>query len=81
MRRISLVGVSGSGKSTDGRRLATSLGLPFVELDAIFHQAGWRDLPTDEFRTRVRDAVATDAWVVVATTRLSRTSCGIELKP
>jgi len=64
MRRISLVGVSGSGKTTAGRRLAASLGVPFIELDAIFHQAGWRDLPTDEFRKRVRDAVAADAWVV-----------------
>jgi len=64
MHRISIVGVSGSGKTTVGRRLAASLGIPFIELDAIFHQAGWRDLPTDEFRRRVRDAVATDGWVV-----------------
>ncbi|HEX3565995.1 MAG TPA: shikimate kinase [Acidimicrobiales bacterium] len=58
------MGVSGLGKTTAGRRLAASLSVPFIELDAIFHQAGWRDLPTDEFRERVRDAVAADAWVI-----------------
>jgi len=64
MQRISLVGVPGSGKTTAGRRLASSLGVPFLELDAIVHQAGWHDLPVDEFRARVRDAVSGDAWVV-----------------
>jgi adenylate kinase family enzyme len=47
-----------------GRRLAASLGAPFVELDSIFHQAGWTDLPTDEFRRRVADLTTGDTWVV-----------------
>jgi adenylate kinase family enzyme len=64
MRRVSIVGVPGSGKTTIGRRLATSLGVPFVELDEIFHQPGWEDLPLDDFRSRVSDAVSTDEWVV-----------------
>jgi adenylate kinase family enzyme len=64
VQRISLVGVPGSGKTTAGRRLAGLLGLPFIELDAIMHQAGWCDLPVNEFRTRVRDAVRGDGWVV-----------------
>lgn len=34
-RRIVVMGVSGSGKSTLGRALATTLGLPFVEGDAL----------------------------------------------
>ena len=64
MQRVSLVGAPGSGKTTVGRRLAASLGVPFVELDSIFHQAGWRPLPRGEFRARVREALAADAWVV-----------------
>jgi adenylate kinase family enzyme len=47
-----------------GRRLAASLGAPYVELDSIFHQSGWTDLATDEFRRRVTDLVAGDAWVI-----------------
>jgi adenylate kinase family enzyme len=64
MRRVSVVGISGSGKSTLGRRLAASLQVPFVELDAIFHQPDWQDLPTAEFRSKVSEAVSGDAWVV-----------------
>jgi adenylate kinase family enzyme len=64
MRRVSVVGISGSGKSTLGRRLAASLQVPFVELDAIFHQPDWQDLPTAEFRSRVSEAVSGDEWVV-----------------
>jgi len=64
MRRISLIGVPGSGKTTAGRRLAASLDVPFIELDAIFHQSGWRELPRDEFRTRVSEVIAQEGWVV-----------------
>jgi adenylate kinase family enzyme len=64
MRRVSVVGSPGSGKTTFGRRLASRLDVPFVELDAIFHQPDWNDLPSDIFRTRVCEALAGDRWVV-----------------
>jgi adenylate kinase family enzyme len=64
MRRVSIVGVPGSGKTTIGRQLAASLEVPFVELDAIFHQAGWEELPRNVFRARVRALLDTDGWVV-----------------
>jgi hypothetical protein len=35
-----------------------------VELDAIYHQPGWTELPEEEFRSRVDLAVASDCWVV-----------------
>ncbi len=64
MRRVSVVGNSGSGKSTLARALATRLGVPHVELDAIYHQPGWQPLPVAEFRARVDRAIAGDGWVV-----------------
>jgi adenylate kinase family enzyme len=64
VRRVSVVGNSGSGKTTLSRRLAVALDVPHVELDAIFHQPGWTELPVEEFRRRVSDAVAGDGWVV-----------------
>jgi adenylate kinase family enzyme len=65
MRRIVIVGCTGSGKTTLARRLSTRLGLPHVELDSIYHQPGWAPLPADEFRQRV-DARLDDAigWIV-----------------
>jgi adenylate kinase family enzyme len=44
--------------------LAASLGVPFVELDSIFHQPGWVELPVDDFRKRVTEALTAPAWVV-----------------
>jgi len=64
VRKISVVGNSGSGKSTIAQALAAQLGVPWVELDAIYHQPGWQPLPADEFRARVAAAAAADGWVV-----------------
>jgi adenylate kinase family enzyme len=64
MRRVGVVGNSGSGKSTLGRQLAHALAVPFVELDAIYHQSGWQPMRREEFRARVAAAVAGDGWVV-----------------
>jgi adenylate kinase family enzyme len=62
--RISIVGTSGSGKSTLGKAIATRLGLPFIELDAIRHQANWVELPDPQFLARVKEITDTEAWVI-----------------
>jgi adenylate kinase family enzyme len=64
VRRVSVVGNSGSGKSTVARELAGILGVPHLELDAVFHQPGWVPLPEDEFRRAVGAAAARDCWVM-----------------
>jgi len=64
VRRVSVVGVSGSGKSTLGRELAARLAVPYVELDAIFHQPEWTPLPEEHFRRRVTAIAAGDGWVI-----------------
>jgi adenylate kinase family enzyme len=64
MRRVSMVGNSGSGKTTTGRMLAERLGVPFLELDSIFHLPGWQERPLEEFRAEVAAAAAGDGWVI-----------------
>ena len=65
MQRVAIVATaSGCGKTTVGRSLAAILGVPFVELDAIHWQAGWRELDADDLRRRVAPLVARDAWVI-----------------
>jgi shikimate kinase len=44
-RAIVLVGMMGSGKSSVGRRLATRLGLPFVDADAEIETAAGMTIP------------------------------------
>jgi len=62
-RRFSVIGCSGAGKTTFGKRLAARLGCPFIELDAIVHQPGWTRLPEPDFRARVTCALSGPAWV------------------
>jgi hypothetical protein len=64
MRRVSVVGPTGSGKTTFAKSLAASLGVPHVELDALFWQPGWRESSVEDFRARVASAIAEDAWVI-----------------
>ena len=75
MRTLWLVGMSGSGKSTVGPRVAGALGADFVDLDQVITLAAGCDIPRifehegeEGFRERERDAVASIAGgpVVVA---------------
>jgi adenylate kinase family enzyme len=64
--RIVIIGTSGSGKSTLAKRLAVSLGLTHIELDAINWQPGWVGLhqtDPDEFLRRTQAAIAGEHWV------------------
>ena len=63
VQRIAVIGTSGSGKTSLARRLAAELDAPHLELDAVFHQAGWTPLPDDDFRAEVTAFCAGDRWV------------------
>jgi adenylate kinase family enzyme len=64
VRRVSVVGNSGSGKTTVAIGIANALGVPHLELDAVFHQPNWEPLERELFRARVSQFVAGDGWVV-----------------
>lgn len=62
-QRIVVVGATGSGKTTLAVQLAQRLGLPHVELDALYWGPNWTEPPRDEFRQRVSAALAGPRWV------------------
>ncbi|HZE29573.1 MAG TPA: shikimate kinase [Gaiellaceae bacterium] len=66
MKRVNVKGSSGSGKTTFGQELAERLGVPYVELDALHHGPNWSEPTDEEFRARVREAMAAapDGWVI-----------------
>jgi adenylate kinase family enzyme len=64
VRRVSVVGTSGAGKTTLAAALARVLDADFLELDSVFHQPGWVPLPREEFRRRVAVVVAGERWVI-----------------
>jgi adenylate kinase family enzyme len=72
MRRVHVVGSSGSGKTVIARQLAQALGVPHLELDSVHHQSGWTELPDAEFRVIVTNAAEADGWVIDGNNRTVR---------
>ena len=63
MNRIHIIGPGGSGKTTLAAELASALGLPHIELDAIHWEENWQEPPRDIFREKVTKALSGDGWV------------------
>ena len=63
LRRVVIIGTSGSGKSTSGERLAKALGSAFIELDELYWAPNWQPKPTADFLALVRQAAAAERWV------------------
>jgi hypothetical protein len=61
--RIVVVGRTGSGKTTLARGLAASLGVPHVELDALYFGPQFSTVPVEVLRERTIDAVSGERWV------------------
>ena len=68
MRKVAVVAsASGNGKTTVGRELSRRLGVPFVELDALVHGAGWAEVSDEDLRAMIEPTLRSDGWVVDGT--------------
>jgi adenylate kinase family enzyme len=61
MQRVLVSGISGAGKSTLARRVAAARGLPYHELDALHHGAGWVKRPS--FEADVEAIATSERWI------------------
>jgi len=64
VKRVSVVGNAGSGKTELAQRIAAAIGVPHIELDAIHHLPGWDPIDPEEFVTRIGAIASTDGWVI-----------------
>ncbi len=63
-QRISVVGTTGSGKTTIAREISGRLKLPYVELDALYWDENWTGVSDQIFRGRVITATKATEWVI-----------------
>jgi adenylate kinase family enzyme len=64
MRRVVVVGNSGSGKTRVASAIAEILGLPLLELDSVMHREGWDSGRGPKFQEEVADFAKGDRWVI-----------------
>lgn len=60
-RRILVAGTSGSGKTALATRIAAVLGIPHVEIDALYHGPNWTPRPS--FVEDVEALIVQPGWV------------------
>lgn len=64
MRRIVIIGNTGSGKTMLGKRLSEKSGIGVVDLDNLHWLPGWQARDRDDMRRLVADVAARDRWII-----------------
>lgn len=64
MQRISIVGTTGSGKTTLAKQISLRRNLPHIELDYLHWEPNWVEVPNQIMRERVSQALSGNSWVV-----------------
>lgn len=64
LKRINVVGTSGSGKSTFGKNLAKCLSIEYIEIDKVFWLKNWTCPSDEEFFPKLETALEKKTWVL-----------------
>lgn len=62
-RRVLVIGMAGSGKSTFSLALSERTGLPVIHLDLHYWKPGWLRPSESEWREKQRHVLAGEAWI------------------
>ena len=64
MKRINVIGTSGSGKSHFSKRLAEKLNFQYIELDAMYWKSNWEEPEIDTFLSELEETLESQDWVL-----------------
>jgi adenylate kinase family enzyme len=62
-RRVLVIGMAGSGKSTFSRALSAKTGLPVIHLDLHYWKPRWVRPSEDDWREKQRCLLASEDWI------------------
>jgi adenylate kinase family enzyme len=71
-KRVVVIGVTSSGKSTLAEKLAKRFDMCFIELDALHWEPHWQEAPLEVFRARLEKATQAEKWIVAGNYGLVR---------
>ncbi|MES2620931.1 MAG: adenylate kinase [Bacteroidota bacterium] len=64
VKRINIVGTTGSGKSAFSKKLSRISGIPYVQIDQIYWGADWYEPTDEEFFPKLREALNREQWIL-----------------
>lgn len=62
--RISIIGISGSGKSVFSRELTKKTGLSLFHMDQLFWKGHWQEVPESEYLVEHAKLISKDSWII-----------------
>lgn len=63
-KRISIIGISGSGKSVFSRIVAEKTKLPLFHMDQLFWKGNWEEIPEQEYLAEHQKLIQKDRWII-----------------
>lgn len=64
MKKVIVIGCSGSGKTTFSEKLRDRTTLPLFYLDAIWHKPDRTHISREEYDERLSEILALDSWII-----------------
>lgn len=63
-KKIAIIGISASGKSTFSRELQKLTGLPIFHMDKLFWRGRWEEVPEQEYLAEEQKLLQKDQWII-----------------
>ena len=62
--KILIIGISGTGKTTLGRKLSELLEIPLVHYDEFVWGENWTEIETKTVEKKLEEATKKDKWII-----------------
>lgn len=64
VKRIVIIGTSGSGKSVLGSKIAQALDIQCIDLDDLYWLPGWKERREEEFFQKIKRVISYQKWIL-----------------